>query len=807
MTADSSKIDSLVKILAQERRSGFRDSAVIGGLDIFLQRWAGELAPALGSVKSYSVLTPSERESWSEAVLERVRASAGPKPEDVPDRPAPRRRRSSKARARPREPVRLDSEVTLLKGVSKRNSTKLKRIGVRTIEDLINLFPHRHNDYSSIRTVSELEAGREQTVVASVWEAVLGGPGPRKRSTQAIIGDETGNVRCIWFNNPYMAQTLRPGMQVAVSGRVNVFRGSFVFESPDYEILQGQDSLVHTARLVPVYPSTEGLPQRTLRRLVDQALSLGLASIDEFLPDDIRHRTGLVGLRTAISQAHYPDSDRDWKAARRRLAFDELFLMQVAVLSRKRAWQDERQAVRLGEEHGVLDAFVESLPFALTAAQERVLREVVGDVATDKPMSRLLQGDVGSGKTVVAAAALLIAAANGYQAALMAPTEILAEQHFMTLSKLLSAAAKEDVEYLASARAGPSGMVVDVALILGSLPTQLKRDLTERVRSGSVGIVIGTHTLIQSSLEIPELALVVVDEQHRFGVMQRASLLEKGLRPHLLAMSATPIPRSLALTMYGDLDMSLIDELPPGRRKIRTRWVDQGNREAAYRFVAKEVSKGRQAFIVCPLVEESEAVQARAAIEEYERLSAEVFQDLRLGLLHGRMAMREKERVMGRFQRGELDILVSTPVIEVGIDVPNASTMLVDGADRFGLAQLHQFRGRVGRGSHESYCMLLADSPGEDARERLKIVERVDDGYELAEEDLRIRGPGDYMGTRQSGLPDLRVARISDQDILSLARREAARLLDTDPEMSREPNAALRDRFQRYTSALASEMS
>ena len=807
MAFDSSKLESLRKILSQEEASGFQDSTVIGGLDRFLQRWAEELAPALGEFKSYSVLTSSDRASWSAAVTERMLGGSPAGADEGADRNRTKGRPKKRAKTTISGTLSLDAEVTRLKGVSKQNLSKLKRLGVETVRDLVYLFPHRHNDFASIRKVSELEAGQEQTVIAEVWEATLTGTGRRRKSTQAIIGDETGNVRCIWFNNPYMVRTLRTGAKVVISGRVNVFRGHFVFESPEYEVLQGQDDLVHTGRLVPVYPSTEGLPQRTLRRFVKQALDLTVSDVSEFLPDEIRRRAGLMGLQNAITQAHYPDSAGDWKAARRRLAFDELFLMQLAVLTRKRKWQEEGKGIPLTAQPAVLDAFVDSLPFSLTGAQERVLDEVLQDLRAEKPMSRFLQGDVGSGKTVVAVAALLIAACNGYQAALMVPTEILAEQHFMTVSRLLSAAPAEDGEYTVSARIGSTDSVVTIGLLIGSLSKKAKSSLHERIAAGAIDIIIGTHALVQSPVEIPRLALVVVDEQHRFGVMQRSSLREKGQRPHLLAMSATPIPRSLALTIYGDLDMSVLDELPPGRQRIRTRLVEPARRAAAYSFVGKEVADGRQAFIVCPLIEESEAIQARAATEEYERLSRDVFPELRLGLLHGRMAMREKGQVMAQFQRGELDILVSTAVVEVGIDVPNATVMLVDGADRFGLAQIHQFRGRVGRGVHRSYCMLLADSPGEEARERLKIVERVDDGFELAEEDLRIRGPGDYMGTRQSGLPDLRVARLTDHDILSLARREAIRLLDADPVLSEEPNAALQRHFVQYASGLAGEIS
>ena len=809
---ESSKLQSLRKILEQEKAGGFQDLTVIGGLDRFLQRWARELEPSLGEFSSYSVLTPIQREAWAHKVRASLGQAAGADGQRQAVSPTPksssaveRRRRSAK---RPPDRVGLHDGVARLKGVSTQHLARLRRLGVEKVEDLLYLLPRRHNDFANIRKVSELEPGQEQTVVVSVWEASETRQGPKRRSTQAVLGDDTGNVRAIWFNQPYLAQTFRPGTHLVISGKVNVFRGSFVFESPEYELLRGQEELVHTGRLVPVYPTVDGLRQRTLRRVVKQALDTGISQVIDFLPEHSMHRTGLLGLKNAIAQAHYPDSEADWSSARRRLAFDELLMLQLAVLTRKRAWQEDEAGIPLMVEPALIESFLASLPFELTGTQARALNEILDDMARTRPMSRLLQGDVGSGKTVVAAAAMLVAAFNGYQAALMAPTEILAEQHFLTITHLLSGTSelvRED--HLVSVSVDHFPRPVVIGLLLGSLSRRLKEDIHRRIADGAVDLIIGTHAIIQEEVGLPKLALAVVDEQHRFGVMQRASIREKGERPHLLAMSATPIPRSLALTFYGELDISSIEELPPGRQPIRTRWVEPDRRPAAYNFVKKQVEENRQAFIVCPLIEESEAIQTRAATKEYERLSRDVFPDLTLGLLHGRMALREKEEVMGRFQSGELDILVSTPVVEVGIDVPNASVMLVDGAERFGLAQLHQFRGRVGRGEHQSYCLLLTDSPGQEARERLKLVERIQDGFELAEEDLRLRGPGDYMGTRQSGLPDLKVARLTDQDILSLARQEATRILDSDPNLAREEHALLAERMRQYMAGLTDEMS
>jgi len=439
----------------------------------------------------------------------------------------------------------------------------------------------------------------------------------------------------------------------------------------------------------------------------------------------------------------------------------------------------------------MLDTFIKSLPFELTMAQQRVLQELLADLQKPKPMSRLLQGEVGSGKTVVAMAALLVAIANGYQGAFMAPTEILAEQHFSTVSELLSRISpQEDDGYLRS-YPGLLSHPLTVALLVGDIDQARKRELHQRISDGDVDMIIGTHALIQKGVEFHRLGLAVIDEQHRFGVTQRSTLRQKGFNPHVLVMTATPIPRTLALTLYGDLDLSVIDQLPPGRQEVKTKWLKPAQRASAYAFMHRQVVSGRQAFLICPFVEESEIIQAKAAVVEYEHLSQEVFPDLKLGLLHGRMPATKKDEVMRRFRSGELDILVSTPVVEVGIDVPNATVMLVESADRFGLSQLHQFRGRVGRGTEQSYCMFLAENPSEIGRERLDIIEKTQDGFQLAEEDLRLRGPGEFFGTRQSGLPDLRMAKLSDVPLLEMARTEAIRLFQIDPRLEKSEHYLL----------------
>jgi ATP-dependent DNA helicase RecG len=540
-----------------------------------------------------------------------------------------------------------------------------------------------------------------------------------------------------------------------------------------------------------------------MKEVIDQ----WAGQLEDFLPPELKERCNLLELAQAITQAHYPDDEIVKDKARVRLAFDELLLLQLGVLSKKRDWQESQPGSPFDTKTAVLDKFLKSLPFELTTAQQKVLRELLADLQQPRPMSRLLQGEVGSGKTVVATAALLMAAANGYQGAFMAPTEILAEQHFTTISELLSRVSPQEDEGYMRSYPGLLPHPLTIALLIGDISQARKQELHQRISDGAIDIVIGTHALIQEGVEFHRLGLAVVDEQHRFGVTQRAALRQKSFNPHVLVMTATPIPRTLALTLYGDLDLSVIDQLPPGRQVVKTKWLKPVQRESAYAFIRRQVADGRQAFIICPFVEESEVIAAKAAVAEYERLSREVFPDLHLGLLHGRMSAVEKDKVMRRFRSGELGILVSTPVVEVGIDVPNATVMLVESADRFGLSQLHQFRGRVGRGQEQSYCMLLAENPSEIARERLDIIERVQDGFQLAEEDLRLRGPGEFFGTRQSGLPDLRMAKLSDVPLLELARSEAIRLFQIDSGLEKPEHHLLAKELARVWPAEGGEWS
>ena len=816
-------VGSLRKILELEIKKGYSDSTVIGGLDKFIRQWADKTIDAVTDRSllvefqklhlrdsKYSSLTTKQRELWVKTILAfAVELESGKIAKPTPirkisvklEKPLLKPRASAIASSQS-----LDASITTIKGISTAFAAKFSKLGVKTIRDLLYFFPGRHLDYSQMKTVSQLSEGLEETIVANVWEAKITMPGGR-RSTGAIVGDETGNVRAMWFNNPYLAKTLQPNMKIVLSGRVRLFNGRFVFESPEWEPMEEGD-LIHTGRLVPVYPLTEGLHQRQARKMIKGIVDSWADRVPDFLPSDIKARCQLLPLPQAIAQAHYPDNINLKDKARVRLAFDELFLLQLGVLSKKRDWQESQPGTPIQINQKMLDIFLQSLPFKLTDAQRKVLQEILGDMQKNVAMSRLLQGEVGSGKTVVAAAALLTAVADGYQTALMAPTEILAQQHFATIHQLFSGTGhlqeERDHLYIYS---GILPRPVTIALLIGAMTAKNKREIHQLIINGEIDIVIGTHALIQKEVEFKKLGFVVVDEQHRFGVAQRSTLRQKGTNPHVLAMTATPIPRTLALTIYGDLDLSVIDELPPGRQLIKTKWLRPDQQESAYHFIRKEIAAGHQAFILCPLIEESETIQARAAVAEYEYLSQNVFPNLRMGLLHGRMAARDKEKVMQQFHDKELDILVSTPVIEVGIDVPNATVMMVESADRFGLSQLHQFRGRVGRGPDQSYCILLSQNPSEVGQERLSVIETVHNGFRLAEEDLRLRGPGEFFGTRQSGLPDLRMAKLSDVALLELARKEAERLFTIDRHLKNPENALLVKELARVWTTQVEELS
>ncbi|MFQ5381112.1 MAG: ATP-dependent DNA helicase RecG [Dehalococcoidia bacterium] len=723
----------------------------------------------------YRALSVDQREAWVRGTLA-VLAGLSKTPEGESGRQS-----RPAGGSRSQGPLTLDSPTTRLPGIGRAAAAKLEKLGVRVAGDAVRHFPRRYSDFSDVRPIGRLEVGGGPvTVVGKIERVSAVGFGRRKRRTEATITDDTGRLKIIWFNMPYVAKALAGQEMLAVSGRVRIYRGRLQMENPDYEPFDAD--LVHTGRMVPVYPATAGLSQRTIRRAVKTAVDALAPLVPDPIPAEFTGERK-PSLEQAIRAMHYPDSQEEAERARRRLALGEFLAIQCAVLQRRARWQRQRDAPRLSLDASRAE-FLSSLPFELTADQKRTLAEISTDIAADVPMLRLLQGDVGSGKTVVAFAAIMAAVASGSQAALMAPTEILADQHYRSFVSLLGGEATAALDGMFA----PPWLDRPVRLVLltGSLPASEKERLRNDTAHGGADILIGTHALLEEGVSIPRLGLAVIDEQHRFGVAQRQRLREKGANPHLLVMTATPIPRTLALTVYGDLEASVIAEMPPGRRPVKTVWVQPEERDEAYGFLRERLDAGEQAFVICPLVEGSEALDVRAAEDEYEALRRGPLRNYRVALLHGRMPGRQKDEVMSRFAAGEFHALVSTSVIEVGIDVPAATVIVIEGAERFGLSQLHQFRGRVGRSDAQSYCLLFAstDDPGPDAVRRLQAMLESDSGFELAEIDLELRGEGEAWGTEQSGLNSmLKVARLTDRDLLIRGREMAARVLEADPDL------------------------
>lgn len=803
------------RVFEQELQRGCDNKLVIGGLDRMLIQLTEDgllvesaaLSRAVGALPGagYRSLDEGERRQWLVAAIRGLQVELEGERATTRGGDGTNARRPELPKARGPEPssgdatvvvapdtsrLRPDSPLTRLPGVGKAAAEKFEKLGVETAGDAVFLFPRRFNDFTDTRKIRDLRPeSRPQTVVATVFSVSEMRWGKRVRGTQAILNDGTGALRVTWFNMPYVARALSEGQQVVVSGRVREWKGRLQMENPEYEPLD--DELLHTGRLVPVYPATGGLGQRTIRRAVKAAVDALAHTVSDPVPGWLAKEEQLTTIGGVITSYHYPESMRQAEEARQRLAVGEFLAIQVAVLMRRAEWQEGNLApvLSLGERR---QPFLDSLPFRLTGDQATALEEIEKDIQGPHPMLRLLQGDVGSGKTVVAFAGMMAAVQSGYQAALMAPTEILAEQHYRSLMKLLGGGevGALDGVFVPSALGRP----VRALLLTGSLTASQKEQIRGDARNGGADIVIGTHALLESDVEMPRLGLAIVDEQHRFGVMQRAKLRQKGENPHLLVMTATPIPRTLALTVYGDLEVSTITEMPPGRKPIKTRWYQPHEREAAYEFIRKRLDAGEQAYVICPLVEESETLDVRSAEEEFEHLQNGPFRDYQCALLHGRMKGAVKDEVMSRFARNEARVLVSTSVIEVGIDVPNATVIVIEGAERFGLSQLHQFRGRVGRSDMQSYCLLFSseEDPGPEARERLEAMVETTDGFKLAEVDLAMRGEGETWGRIQSGSNTmLRVARLTDRELLLRAREMARRVLARDPLLQKPEHRGL----------------
>lgn len=654
---------------------------------------------------------------------------------------------------------------------------KLKDLKIETVSDFLRYFPRGYTDERDVRKISDIEPGIKNTVKGTVRSIHTASSwGRRIPITTVLLSDESGNVEAVWFNQAYLARTLQVGQGIILSGKVKYDsrKGRIFFQNPAFEIIRPKQ--IHTGRIVPLYHETEGISSKWLREKLFSLLPAS-SQFAEFLPQEILRGFRLMTRGNAISSIHFPKNPSLLDSAKRRLAFEELFLLQLAALFRKNQFRAiaNREKKQIPVDWELIKRFRDSLPWSLTNAQKKSIYEIIRDLEKPYPMSRLLEGDTGSGKTVVAAAAVLHAVESGFQACFLAPTEILARQHGQTFAELLK------------------HFEIAPQLLLGATPEKEKRKISEKLRSHEIKFVIGTHALIQESIGFKNLGLAIIDEQHRFGVKQREKLKTYG-SPHVLSLTATPIPRTLALILYGDQDLSVLDEMPPGRQKIITRVVPEEKRKEAYAWILKEIEKGRQAFIIFPLIEESEVLQVKAATKEFERLSKEIFPKLSVGLLHGQLASKEKEETMQQFSKGKVQILVSTAVVEVGVDVPNATIMMIEGAERFGLAQLHQFRGRVGRGAEQSYCFLFPTHLSQtDPLQKINVLKRLnalvkyDSGFKLAKVDLDLRGPGAIYGVAQSGIPDLKMAMLSDAKTIHESRSAAEMILDTDSELKKYP--------------------
>lgn len=834
-------IQKLQKIFKLEADRGYDNHAVMGGLDRILDVWVNEAREdglpddliqfVSDRIKDYGRLTEKSRAEmlqglWrriqrgeteeptqetvepTQPAMEEIEASADVSPlqelpeiaptdqmESMPPFQASPAGATAQAMIQeavqlpPLEPKALSAPLTAVRGIGERLAANLGRLELHTLRDLLYYFPRRYDDYSRMKPINRLNYGEEVTVIGTVQNiSTRPARSGKLKITEAVIHDGSGSLRVTWFNQDYIARRLHPGMQISLAGKVSQYLGRAVMENPSWEPLE-QEPLV-TGRIVPVYSLTEGVRQKWLRTQIHKVVSYWGPRIPDYLPEEIRRSAGLMNLPTAILQAHFPDSWESLRAAQERLAFDEIFLLHLGALGQKRAWKD-RAARVFSVDPEWLDAQKQRLPFPLTSAQQRVISEIQQDLQSGKPMNRLIQGDVGSGKTAVAAIAIAVIAHHGAQAAMMAPTSILAEQHYKTLLNLLTASySQPDMDRLNS-NATPPLRPDEIGLLIGATPEGEKQRIRAALAAGTIKLLVGTHALIEDPVEFADLQLAIIDEQHRFGVEQRAALRAKGDNPHLLVMTATPIPRSLALTIYGDLDLSVIDEMPPGRRPVSTFVLTPRERERAYTLIRSQVEQGRQAFIIYPLIEGNDHNDVKAAVDEYAVLQKEVFPDLNIGLLHGRMRPDEKDAVMEDFRQGKYHILVSTTVIEVGVDIPNASVMLIEGANRFGLAQLHQLRGRVGRGAEQSYCLLIPDHPDAAENERLQVMASTNDGFVLAEKDLQQRGPGQFFGVRQSGYAEMQFANLTDIRLVEKACRFAQMLFDQDPNLTRPEHQLL----------------
>jgi ATP-dependent DNA helicase RecG len=792
-------LEKWIRLFSHEIKSGYQNKAVIGGLEKVIPQWQSEATKnnileveidlVVELIRSYQSTSFEKRKASIGSIISLLESKL-----DIVLSNEDKINLMSHSHQEDEEYLKgLNAPVTSIQRIGEHTARNLARLGIYTIKDLLHHYPKYYRDLSSLKTINHLSYGEEVSLIGTIYNINLRYSSNRRiKLVEALVSDGTGYLHVTWFNQPWLEKSLPKGRQIILSGKVDKFIGKITMINPDVENLDQEQ--LHTNRIVPVYPLTSGITQKNLRRIIFETVKYWTPKIHDYLEPSFRSEENFLELSQALANIHFPQTNEKMKDAIRRLSFDEVLFMQLGVLTQKNKWENNQAEVFSISENELTDA-IQRLPFKLTKAQEMVVAEIVNDLQSGKPMNRLIQGDVGSGKTVIAALAMIILLKKDAQTAFLAPTSLLAEQHFHTLTEIISDATKNE------------SVKLEIGLLIGDTPENEKKEIRRKMASGELKIIIGTHALLENPINFNWLQLVVIDEQHRFGVEQRAQLRNKGNYPHLLVMTATPIPRSLALTIYGDLDVSIIDEMPVGRLPVETHVLLPMQRDQAYSLISKEVQIGHQAFIVYPMIENDDEQLYKSAVDEFHRIQKNIFPYFKIGLMHGRLKQIEKDKIMRQFRDNKLDILISTTVIEVGMDIPNATIVLIEGANRFGLAQLHQIRGRVGRSSMQSYCLLIPENESGADNERLAAMVETNDGFKLAEYDLKQRGPGDFLGTRQSGYTGLKLASLTDTDLIVTARNAAIRIFHEDPNLSAPNNHLLYKELQSYWPNLSGDIS
>jgi ATP-dependent DNA helicase RecG len=793
---DNSAINFL-KLIRHEINCNYENKAVIGGLESLIPLWQSEAALHHISQDKVKEITLLLSKYKSLPFMERKKTIANfitifdQLSNLQPTAVVSQKTKNSENNIN----TGLNASITVINRIGIQTAKLLEKLHLITIKDLLYFYPRRYWDLSILKPINRLNYGEEISIVAVVNSIGMRSAGNRKlKIIEAVVSDGTGYLRVTWFNQPWLLKSFPKGKQLILSGKIDMYLGRLTMNNPEAESIDHEQ--LHTNRIVPFYPLTSGITQKNIRRIMFETVNYWASRIQDYLPENIRREESLIDLSNAIANIHFPNNNNLLLKAKQRLSFDEILFLQLGVMSQKLKWE-RNQAEIYDIDPANLQSFITKLPFKLTNSQIKVLDEIRADLGSGKPMNRLIQGDVGSGKTVIACISIIITLQRSAQSAFLAPTSILAEQHFRNLTQMLANPNEEN----------PILRSEEIALLIGDTPEKEKAVIRKRLASGEIKVVIGTHALIEDPIKFKWLQLVIIDEQHRFGVGQRAALRSKGVNPHLLVMSATPIPRSLALTIYGDLDLSVIDEMPVGRIPIETHVMLPNERERAYQLIQFQIDKFHQAFIIYPLIESEDDEIRKAAINEYERIQSQVFPHLKIGLMHGRLKQLEKDEIMRKFRDKEYDILISTSVIEVGLDIPNATIVLIESANHFGLSQLHQIRGRVGRGQAQSYCLLIPDIENNFENERLSIMAETNDGFKLAEYDLKHRGPGDFLGTRQSGYLGLKLASLTDLDLILRARKTAQKIFKNDPELLSQENYWLRQELETYWPSKSGDVS